>query len=137
MMYFKTCNDIGKFKGYDKIVAQCHMSNWEKIFVDEYEQPIEVEDVILYLVPESIFDTLRDVVKAIDAGVLQTDGNSRNMVIRYTKGKCCLQSIFSLALEFYTDFNSYREFKEAVCEVYKKPLEELPILAKKEKSLSH
>lgn len=42
----KTTNNINQFKGYDKVVAECHLENWGVIYLDEYEQPMEVEDVI-------------------------------------------------------------------------------------------
>lgn len=43
----KTTTNVEQFKGYDRVLAQCHMNNWGKVFIDdEYNQPMEVEDVI-------------------------------------------------------------------------------------------
>lgn len=45
----KTTKDLTLFKGYDLSVAKCHMANWDIIYLDEYEKPMEVEDVIYML----------------------------------------------------------------------------------------
>lgn len=34
---------------YDKTVATCHLHNWGVIYLDEYEQPIDVEEVCYLL----------------------------------------------------------------------------------------
>lgn len=39
-------NDLTQFKGYDLAVAQCHLDNWGKIYLDEYGEPMDVEDVM-------------------------------------------------------------------------------------------
>lgn len=44
----RTTTDLEQFKGYNLSVAKCHMANWGKVFIDEYNEPIEVEDVINY-----------------------------------------------------------------------------------------
>lgn len=142
-MYFRTCDDIRKFKGVDRALAEWHMDIWQTIFVDKHGKPIKVEDVISYLCNHSIFDMLREVLMAIDAGYLNTDFNNRNMVeifVRYDdepeKDGWVLESIYSIALELYTDFESYVGFKESFCEVHGKPLEELAKTSLKDKSFS-
>ena len=32
--------------GYDLSLIECHISNWGEIYLDEYNHPMEVEDVI-------------------------------------------------------------------------------------------
>ena len=49
----KTTKDLQQFVGYDLAVAQCHMENWGKIFLDEYEKPLDVEDVVYMLEEEN------------------------------------------------------------------------------------
>lgn len=49
-----TTNDISKFKGYDKVLAQCHLDNFGVIYLDdEYDEPLEVEDVIAQGIQEA------------------------------------------------------------------------------------
>lgn len=48
----KTTKDLTQFKGYDLSVAECHIANWGVIYLDEYDKPMEVEDVI-YILEES------------------------------------------------------------------------------------
>ena len=48
----KTTTNINQFKGYDRVVAECHMSNWGVIYLDEYGCPMEVEEVIYMLEEE-------------------------------------------------------------------------------------
>ena len=48
----KTTTNIEQFKGYDRTVAECHISNWGTIYLDEYDMPMEVEDV-LYMLEEA------------------------------------------------------------------------------------
>ena len=31
---------------YDKALIECHLSNWGEIYLDEYNHPMEIEDVI-------------------------------------------------------------------------------------------
>ena len=55
---FKTqkAEDIYKFSGYDRVVAECHIANCGKIIVDAvYEQPIDNEFDL-----EEIFNLLND-----------------------------------------------------------------------------
>lgn len=43
----KTTTKINpKWNDYDKALAQCHLLNWEEIYLDEYGMPMEIEDVI-------------------------------------------------------------------------------------------
>lgn len=42
----RTTTNIELFKGYDRSLAICHIDNWGKIFLDEYGQPMEIEDVL-------------------------------------------------------------------------------------------
>ena len=49
----KTTKDLKKFSGYDLSVAQCHIYNWGVIYLDEYDKPMEVEDVIYMLEEEN------------------------------------------------------------------------------------
>lgn len=42
----KTTTDLSQFKGYDLSVAKCHIANFGKVFLDEYNMPMDVEDVI-------------------------------------------------------------------------------------------
>lgn len=42
----KTTTNIEQFTGYNKTLAICHMENWGKIFLDEYNEPMSIEDVI-------------------------------------------------------------------------------------------
>lgn len=45
----KTTTDLSKFNGYDLVVAKCQLANWGVIYLDEYELPMDVEDVIYML----------------------------------------------------------------------------------------
>ena len=42
----KTTKDLTQFTGYDLAVAQCHIASWGVIYLDEYDCPMEVGDVI-------------------------------------------------------------------------------------------
>lgn len=39
----KTINE--NWSNYDKAVAKCHLANWGVIYIDEYGEPIDVEEV--------------------------------------------------------------------------------------------
>ena len=41
----KITTDLERFKGYDRSLAECHMANWGIIYLDEYLQPMEIEDI--------------------------------------------------------------------------------------------
>ena len=73
MEHIKTTMDVEQFKGYAKSVATCHMDNWGKIFVDEYNQPLEVEEVSELL--ESGELSLKP-----KAGLIGADGNIFNIM---------------------------------------------------------
>lgn len=47
----KTTKDLSKFKGYDLAVAKCHLENWGVIYLDEYNLPMDIDDVI-YMIEE-------------------------------------------------------------------------------------
>ena len=43
----KNTNVINDYwSDYDKTIAQCHISNWGTIYLDDYGYPMEVEEVI-------------------------------------------------------------------------------------------
>lgn len=48
----RTIKDLTQFKGYDLVVAQCHLENWGVVYLDEYGKPMEVEDVVYMLEEE-------------------------------------------------------------------------------------
>ena len=48
----RTTNDLSKFTGYNRVLAQCHLDNWGVVYMDEYGEPLEVEDV-LYMIEEA------------------------------------------------------------------------------------
>lgn len=50
----RTTNDLSKFKGYDLVLAQCHLDNFGVIYLDdEYDEPMEIEDVIAQGIQEA------------------------------------------------------------------------------------
>ena len=42
----KVTKDLNKFMGYDLVLAKCHIENWGVVYLDEYNVPMEVEDVV-------------------------------------------------------------------------------------------
>lgn len=50
----RTTNDLSKFKGYDLVLAQCHLDNFGVIYMDnDYDEPMEIEDVIAQGIQEA------------------------------------------------------------------------------------
>ena len=44
-MEIRTTKEIDKFSGYDRTLAICHMDNFGIIYFDEYNMPLEIEEV--------------------------------------------------------------------------------------------
>lgn len=50
----KTRKTINKnWSAYDQTVAKCHLDNWGVIYLDEYNQPMDVEDVYYMMEDEA------------------------------------------------------------------------------------
>ena len=46
-MYIKTITEINnKWTEYNKMVAKCQLMNFGKIFIDEYDEPIDNEYIL-------------------------------------------------------------------------------------------